>query len=150
MSEYEMKKIDSVVLRETAFVAVGSALLCVLMNAVFLMIGKWDLKVLFGTLLGYAVSVLNFFLMGLSVQGSLGKEEKDIKTRMRVSLILRELLLLAVALAAYFLKGVFNIIPLVITYVFPRIVITFRPRFKLRGDDVTAIGDTDVEGEKNE
>ena len=149
MSEYEMKKIDSVVLRETAFVAVGTALLCVLMNAVFLVIGKWDLKVLFGPLLGYAVSVLNFFLMGLSVQGSLGKEEKDIKTRMRVSLILRELLLLAVALAAYFLKGVFNIIPLVITYVFPRIVITFRPRFKLR-DDVTAIGDTDVEGEKNE
>ena len=145
-----MKKTDSVVLRETLFIALGSALLCVLMNAVFLVIGKWDLKVLFGTLLGYAASVGNFFLMGLSVQGSVGKEEKEIKTRMRLSLIFREILLFGVALVAYFLKDVFNIIPLVITYVFPRIVIMFRPRFKFRGDEPDAKEETNNDGEKNE
>ncbi len=130
-----MKKIDRIVLRETLFVAAGSALLSILMNAVFLVIGKWDLTVLFGTLLGYAASVLNFFLMGITVQNSVGKEEKTIKTTVRFSMVFRELLMLGIAVAAYFLKGVFNIIPLLIAYFFPRIVVMFRPKFKLKGED---------------
>lgn len=149
MSGYKMKKIDSIVIRETAFVASGSLVLCALMNSVFLVIGKWDLTVLFGTLLGYAASVGNFFLMALTVQGSVGKDEKTIKTRMRLSLVLRELLLFGIALGAYFMKGVFNIIPLVITYIFPRIVIMFRTRFKLRGDDEQLPPAGDNDGENN-
>ena len=145
-----MKKIDKIILRETLFVAEGCAVLCALMNSVFLVIGKWDLTVLFGTLLGYTASVGNFFLMGLTVQGSIGKEEKEIKTRMRLSLLLREMLLFGIALGAYFMKGVFNIIPLVITYIFPRIVIMFRPRFTLRGEDDGATEETHNEGENND
>ncbi len=149
MPEYKMKKTDDVVLRETAFVALGTALLCVLMNSVFLVIGKWDLTVLFGTLLGYGASVGNFFLMALTVRGSVGKDEKTIKTRVRLSLVLRELLLFGIALGAYFMKDVFNLIPLVITYIFPRIVISFRPRFKLRGDDEQIPAEAKKDGENN-
>ena len=63
-----MKKIDSAVLRETRYIALFVLALSVIMQAVFLLIGRWDKTVLFGNLfIGFAV-VLNFFLMGLFVQ----------------------------------------------------------------------------------
>lgn len=58
-----MKKIDPVVMKETMRILIGSIALGAIMNAVFLMLRCWNLPVLFGTLLGTAGSVLNFFLM---------------------------------------------------------------------------------------
>ena len=125
-----MKKVDSTVRRETLYIAAVTVVLAALMNLVFLVLGKWDMTVLFGSILGSFVAVMNFFLMGITVQGSIGKDEKTVKRRVWISLLLRMIMMFGFAAAAYFLPGAFNIIPLVICYVFPRIAILIRPAFK--------------------
>lgn len=142
-----MKKIDRIILQETAYVACGTLVLSMLMEAVFLIIGKWNITVLFGNLLGAVAAVGNFFLMGLTVQSSVGREEKSIQTRVRFSLIFRELLLFAVAVVGALIPSVFNIVSLLISFFFPRIVIMFRPKVKMPGDgeDAASYGPSDNE-----
>ena len=80
-----MKKLDATVKKETLFISAITFILCVLMQSVFLISGAWDLKVLYGTLLGFSASVLNFLLMGYTVQTAVLKEEKDAKSLMKLS-----------------------------------------------------------------
>ncbi len=124
-----MQKIDATVKKETCYIAVLSFLLSLLMQSVFLIIGKWDVTVLFGNVLGYLASVANFFLMGLTVQSALKKEEKEAKNTVKVSQALRLLMLLVVAIIGYVVP-VFNTIALIIPYIFPRIAVALRPAFK--------------------
>ena len=120
-----LKKIDATVIKETGFVAVMTLILSVLLQAVFLVIGKWDYTVLLGNVLGALAGIANFFLMGLTVQASLGLEVKDAKSRMKLSQTLRTLLMFAVAVVGY-LVPVFNLITVVIPFLFPRIAVTVR------------------------
>ena len=71
--------VDKTVRRETLFVAAWVGIFSLFMQAVFLVIGRWDYTVLLGNLLGAAAAVGNFFLMGLTVQSAVQKEEKDAK-----------------------------------------------------------------------
>lgn len=93
-----MKKVNETVRRETVYIAVVVLLCSMLMEAVFLMIGRWDWTVLLGNLLGGTAAVLNFLLMGLTVQEALDKEEKHAVTAMRFSQTMRMLLLFLAAL----------------------------------------------------
>lgn len=120
-----MKKIDSTVLKETKYVALVTIILSVLMQALFLIIGKWNYTVLLGNLLGGVASVGNFLLMGLTVQTALGLDEKDARARMKLSQTLRNLLLFAVAIIGH-LAPIFNLLAVVITYIFPRVAVAFR------------------------
>lgn len=61
-------KVHEATKRETIHIGVGTLALSVIMNLVFFVIGKWNLTVLWGTLLGGGYAVLNFFLLGLAVQ----------------------------------------------------------------------------------
>ena len=74
-----MKKIDPTIVKETLYISAWVLILSVLMQAVFLIIQKWDYTVLLGNLLTGVVVIINFFLMGLGVQMSLNKEEKEAK-----------------------------------------------------------------------
>ena len=80
-----MKKIDPTVLKETGYIAAMVFIFSLALQSVFLIIGKWDYTVLTGNLLGFVAAVGNFFLMGLSVQSSLGKEEKDIEELVKMA-----------------------------------------------------------------
>ncbi len=132
-----MKKIDKTVLRETIFVIIGTVILSCLLNAVYLIIKLWNTKVLFGNILGAAVAVLNFFLMALTVQSALGKDEKAIKTRVQFSLLFRMLFIFGIALAVHFLPKHFDLITYLISLLFPRITILFRGFIKLPNDNVS-------------
>ena len=125
-----MKKIDPTVLKESAYISVWVIILSVLMQGVFLIIWKdsWSLDFLWGNILSAGVGILNFFLMGLSVQKALDKDEKDAKTAMRLSQVYRTLLLF-VALVVGIVLPVFNNWAVVIPIFFPRIAIMFRPVF---------------------
>ncbi len=127
--------VDSVVRRETIYIGLWSALLSILMEAVFLLVGKWDYTVLTGNLLGGGIAVLNFFLMGLTVQKAVGKEEKEIKRMVAASQNLRTVMLftvIGVGIAAPCFSTVSTLIPLF----FPRIALLFRPLFlKKEGED---------------
>ena len=89
-----MKKIDPVVMKETLRILIGSIVLGAIMNAVFLMLRCWNLPVLFGTLLGTAGSVLNFFLMAQTVSHSVTLQQDEVKRKVRFSHSLRTLMLL--------------------------------------------------------
>jgi len=123
-----LKKVDATVLQETKYVSVWVLILSVLMQSVFLVIGKWDYTVLLGNLLSGAFSVLNFFLMGLTVQSALGKDEKEVKNAVKLSQTYRSLMMFAM-LAVGVLVPVFNTLAVVIPVVFPRISFIFRPMF---------------------
>lgn len=125
---YSVKKIDPTVLKETGYIATMVFIFSLLLQSVFLIIGKWDYTVLTGNLLGFVAAVGNFFLMGLSVQSSLNKDEKDAKSLMKLSQSLRLLLIFIIVLVGY-LVPVFSTIAVIIPLLFPRIAVALRPVF---------------------
>lgn len=129
-----MKKISRTVLKETAYIAVFVIILSVLMQSIFLIIGKWDLTVLFGNIVGAAAAVLNFFLLGLTVQKAVTQDEKKASVTMKFSQMLRMLMLFAIAIIVFCINKygapIFNIVTVVVPYIFPRIAIALLPVFR--------------------
>lgn len=121
-----MAKIDGVVAKETRYIAGITIILSILMEAVFLIIGMWSYKVLIGNLLGAGVAVANFLLMGITVQNAVQKDEKDAASLMKVSQMLRNLMLLITALLAFLLPFI-NPAAAIIPLFFPRIAIFLIP-----------------------
>ena len=127
--EYQtMKKTDSAVIKATAYIASVVLIFSVLMQAVFLVIGKWHYTVLLGNLLGGSVAVFNFFLMGLTVQRAVKMEEKDAKTAIKAPQSLRMVMLFVVA-AVGVLLPCFHTVSVLIPLLFPRIAIALQPIF---------------------
>ena len=124
-----MNKIDKTVLKETKYIACWVLFLSMIAEAVFLIIGKWDYTVLLGNLLSCALVILNFFLMGITVQKAVNKEEKEAKTAMKVSQLYRNLMIIVVTVIGVALKC-FNTWIVLIVLFFPRIAVAFRPLFK--------------------
>ena len=96
------------------------------MQAVFLIIGKWDYTVLLGNLWGAAVAVGNFFVMGLYVQKAVSQEEKEAKQTIKASQSMRfaaMVLLTGIGVVTPF----FNWIAVVVPLVFPSVAIYLRP-----------------------
>lgn len=121
-----MRKIDPTVLKETKFIAAAVIILSVIMEAVFLILGKWSPRVLLGNLLSGAAAIGNFLLMGLTIQKTLGMEEKEARSRMKLSQRLRLLMLLLVAVLGVALKC-FDTVASLVPLFFPRIALMFRP-----------------------
>ncbi len=119
------KKVDPTVVKETRFIALVVLILSVLMQAVFLVIGRWEITVLLGNLYGMAAAVGNFFLMGLTVQHCLTLEPDDAKKKMRFSQQMRLLMLLVLCMIGAALSC-FNTIALLVPQLFPRIGVTIR------------------------
>ena len=119
-------KIDPTVRKETRLIALFTLCLTALMEAVYLIIGRWNMQVLLGGLLGAFFAVLNFFLMGLGIQKALTQEAADAKNLMRISQSMR-LLMLGLVLVVAFSVPVFDPIATVIPLFFPRIAILLRP-----------------------
>lgn len=120
-----MKKIDSTVKKESLYIAIWVVILSAIMEAVFLIIGKWDYTVILGNLLAGVISILNFFLMALTIQSAVNKEDKSAKATMKLSQMLRMLMIL-VALILGVVLPCFNMWASIIPFFFPRIAITFR------------------------
>ena len=113
-----MKNIDPAIKNMTSYIALATLIMSALMEAVFLIIGRWDLPVLFGNLLGAGVGILNFFLMGLGLQKALDKNEKDAKATVAFSHTMRFFLLALVLILAAVL-GWFNLLAAVISLIMP-------------------------------
>ena len=126
-----MKKIDATVIKETGYIAFWVLVLSALTQSVFLVIGKWDYTVLLGNILSGAISVLNFLLMGITVQRALNKSEEDAKKSVKVSQLYRFLLLVVVVIIGVVLPC-FSTWTVIIPIFFPRIAIIFRPLFDKR------------------
>ncbi len=135
-----MKKIEPTIIKETLYILVCVVILSVLMEAVFLIIRRWDYTVLLGNLLtGFAVT-LNFFLMGLGVQKAIGKDEKEAKKIVRLSQVYRYLILI-VFLVIGVVFSCFNNWAVFVPVVFPRIAIAIRPLFNKKKSEQEVAGD---------
>lgn len=121
-------KIDRTIIRETTYIAISVLILSVIMELVFILIKRWDYTVILGNLLGAAEAVLNFFLMGMMVQEALGKDEKAAQNTVRLSQLLR-MMMLFVTTAIGAIAPCFNIIAALLPLLFPRLAIIFRPLF---------------------
>lgn len=123
-----MKKIEPMIKKETLYVGAWVLILSAIMQAVFLIIGRWDYTVLLGNILTGGASVLNFFLMALTVQSAIDMDEKDAKTKMKASQSLRMLMMLVVVVIGVTVPC-FNIWASIIPVFFPRISMMFRMIF---------------------
>ena len=121
-----MTKIDKTVIKETKYIGSWVVLLSAVMEAVFLVLGKWDYIVLLGNILTGIAGVLNFLLMGITVQKAVEKEEKAARAAMKVSQMYRTLFMLVVVIIGV-VAPCFNIWAVIIPLFFPRIAIAIRP-----------------------
>ena len=119
-------RIDPDVKKETLYILGSSILLSVVMELIFWLAGHMDYTVPLGNLLGVGISVLNFFLMGLTIQKSIGLDEKAASDKLKLSQMLRMLMVIALAAVGVGLPC-FHALAVVIPLFFPRIAIAFRP-----------------------
>ncbi|MBE7012856.1 MAG: hypothetical protein E7416_02120 [Ruminococcaceae bacterium] len=99
----------------------GVIFLGAVMDLVFLAIGRFDITVLWGTLLGIVCAILNFVFLAITVSMSLSKG-KSASGYMGVSYLLR-LAFIGVVIVFAIRSPYINYVATAIPLVFPRIVI---------------------------
>ena len=128
-------KPDSSVRRETARVAIGVFLLVAVMLAVYAIIGRFRLRVLLGGVYTGVLCVVNFFVMGLTVQSvtsraaekerseeELAELTAQMKNRMKLSYNLRMIALFALIVIGIAVFG-FDPLATILPILFPTVVI---------------------------
>ena len=142
---------DPVVKKETKFIAVWVLILSCILQAVFLVIGKWDYTVLLGNLLSGTAAVVNFLLMGLTVVKTLEKQKEDddgdfkeARQFAKMSQTARNAMIVIVGVLGPALPC-FNIFSTLIPLFFPRIAAWIRMLF-VKGSDAPAAGSSETEG----
>ena len=120
-------KIDKTVIKETKYIAYFVAIFSVLMQAIFLIISKWDYTVLLGNIYGAVIAIGNFFVMGLFVQKAVLQEEKDARQTVKASQSIRmALVFILLAIGVIIFKQTPARMATVIPLIFPRIAIVLR------------------------
>ena len=120
-------KIDKTVIKETKYIAAFVMIFSVLMQAIFLIINKWDYTVLLCNIYGAAVAIGNFFAMGLFVQKAVSQEEKDARQTVKASQSIRmALVFILLAIGVIIFKQTPARVATVIPLIFPRIAIMLR------------------------
>ena len=120
---------DPAVKKETGYIAAWVILLSLIMEAVFLLLRKWDLSILFGNLGGAAAATGNFFLMALIATRAMNRgvesgKPEEAAARVKATTMTRLLgcVLLCVLLIAVFKTNVYaTLIPML----FPQVGVVF-------------------------
>ncbi len=99
----------------------GVAILSIIMDAVFFAIGRFDVTVLWGSLLGSICAIVNFLLLALTVYTSVSKG-KAASGYMGISYLLRLAFIGAVIVFAI-KHPMINYVAAAIPLVFPRVTI---------------------------
>ena len=144
-------KVQETVKRETLNIAAGTVILTGVMLLVFAILGKMDVAVILGGVLGCAAAVLDFFLLGLTVQGAAAMQAQlpasktedvdengepiqteeqravlqKIRQKMQLSQMGRMVMLVAVA-AVGAVAPCFHLVATVVPFLFPKAVIYVR------------------------
>lgn len=116
-------KIQKAVRDETLHIALGVILLSLVMQGVFFLINRWDMAVLWGNLLGGGYAILNFFILGLTVQKVAAEgDEKRGKNWMQFSYSSRMFFTVVIVFLGITMDT-FNWVAVLIPQFFPRITI---------------------------
>ena len=123
-------KVDKIIKKETLNIAIGMLVCIAITQIIFLICGKYNLAVLLGSLYGSGIALLNFFLMGLTIQSITKLEDKNMaKKKMQLSYSLRQLGLMLLVGAGMYISvqyEVFNWLSILIAIIYPRLIIAFR------------------------
>lgn len=125
-----MVKPQKAVIDNTVYVGAVTLILSVLMQAVFLIIGRWDIKVLFGNILGLVAAVANFFAMAMTVQTAVDKDEKKARAYVKISHTVRFACLIIIAAVGCAIKSVFDPLALLLPLLFPQVGVMLYPVLK--------------------
>ena len=121
-----MKKVHETVLKETKFVGAWVLIFSALMQAVFLIIEKWDYTVLLGNILSAAAGIVSFFFLGITIIKAVSSGDPAYaKKLMKASQAIRMLFMFGIALLGALLPC-FNIWATIIPILFPRIALLIR------------------------
>lgn len=132
-----MSNTRKAVMKEIALVAAGEAVCVALMIGVYALIGKFNIRVVYGGLVGWLVAVGNFFF--LSVAATLATDKAKAgdtaagQKLMRGSYPIR-LLVMAGVLILCAKSGVCDVIALVVPLVFVRPVLAVMEFFRKKGE----------------
>lgn len=134
-----MQKIDKTVKNESLYIFLFTVILSVFMQGVCLIVCalsklSYSYTYITGNLVSALTAVLNFFLMGLTVQKAVEADEKTAKTRIKFSQTLRNAAMFLIIAVCVLFKEYFNLVTLIVPLFFPRIAIAFRPLLK-KGDE---------------
>lgn len=125
-------------LRQTGVVALGEALGVAAMIGIFVLLGKFDMSVLWGGIVGGLVAIANFFVMAIGVNIAADKaQNQDVKggqAAIKGSYLLR-MIGMAVVLFAFAKSGICNVITLVVPLVFVRFTLTLWEFFRRKPGD---------------
>ena len=124
------------VLKETAIVALGEAICVALMCGVYALVGKFDLSVVLGGLVGFLVAAGNFFSLAVVATIAADKAEAGDPASgqklMKSSYPIR-LLAMAGVLILCAKSGVCDVIALVLPLLFVRPILTIAEFFRKKG-----------------
>ena len=120
------EKNNSVVFKETLFVGIWVLIFSAIMQAVFLIIGKWDYTVLLGNLISAAVGIFNFYLLCRTVEKALSSGDvKKAKSIIKLSQFAR-LVMMGIVAALGALLSCFHLWGTIIPLLFPRLTLIIR------------------------
>ena len=127
-----------IVFKETAIVFIGQLFCVAAMLGIYGLLGYFNISVLWGGVIGGALSVLNFFFMAIGTSLAADKAEQDNvkggKALIQSSYFLR-MVVLAVVLFACIKSGFCDTIALLIPLVFVRPIIMIGEFFRKSGDN---------------
>lgn len=122
-------KPQDAVIKETIHIAIGTVIMSAIMVIVFVLVGRFSLSIVWGTLTGLITAVGNFFLMAMNVQSvttDLDPKDSDAmkqaKLKMRASYSKRMFFMAVILVASIKLIGS-NWIAAMLPLFFPRITI---------------------------
>lgn len=121
---------SDVLKKEAGCIAAGTVVLSALVQIVWAVFFKYDLSVFLGGLWGGTFAVVNFVLMGLTVQ-KVARESDQMaaKRRMQASYQMRMILIILATVLAIIVPGV-SWVMAVISLFFPRLTILVMPLFR--------------------
>jgi uncharacterized protein YacL len=134
-------KVDKTVVKETAYVIIGTVVLDILMLVVYSLIESLRPDMIYGAVFGSVAAILNFFFMAYTLQRAVemngedvgsseedkNKEEKaeKVKLKVKASYTVRTMVYL-LSLVAALITGWFDVYTLLIPSLFPTIVARIR------------------------
>ena len=145
-----MKK-QTLPVRELTAIVIGEIITSLIVSGVFLILKKFDYSVILGLVLGGAVTFINFLVLAIMTNkvidkflaergdGEMDEEEASalamkyqgqIQNQMKLSFIIRILVMIATFVLAFLLTDVFNVIATMIPLLMLRPIITASEFFK--------------------
>ncbi len=125
-----------IVYHETAIIAIGEVIGTAAMYGVFALLGKFDLSVLLGGLVGCLLTIGNFFFMAVIASLAADRaEQQDVeggKKLLKASQTYR-LLAMAVILVVCAISKKFHLIAMVVPLVFTRPILLLSEFFRKKG-----------------